>query len=290
VLRGGRSLRDVEIVHLHGFNPALAYTCLASRRPIVFTEHGNFALGRRLGRRERFKRRLQRRFLERRASAVVANSRHTAVRISELYGIPSQRIETVHNGTSFPDLRPSEHPENGQLRIVFLGRLVPFKRVDRLLEGVARSTRRDRLRLDIIGSGPLERDLKAMAESLGLGDRIRFLGQRMDVHELVAKADVIVQPSEGEPFGLSILEGCAHGALPIVFADGGGALEVIPRDAVTVESIDHLARALDELADFPTALDLAARRRRVEWVRKRFAISVSARRYLAVYERAVAGR
>ena len=45
-----------------------------------------------------------------------------------------------------------------------------------------------------------------------------------------ATTEVLVQPSEGEPFGLAIIEACRQGALPIAFADGGGALEVLPPD------------------------------------------------------------
>src|SRR5205814_855662 len=149
LLRSARALRSTDALHLHGFNPALASICLAARRPIVFTEHGNFALGRSLRRSERLKRRLQARFLARRVAVVASNSRHTASRMAEIYGIPVQRVKVVHNGTDFDSLaRPSYGPKNHELRVVFLGRLVPFKRVDRLIEGVARSTRRDHFRLN----------------------------------------------------------------------------------------------------------------------------------------------
>jgi glycosyltransferase involved in cell wall biosynthesis len=289
ILRGARALRSADVVHLHGFNLPLACIALASRRPLVFTEHGNFALGRSLRPGERVKRKLQSLFLDRGVSCLAANSRHTASRLAELYSIFPQRINVIHNGAEFGAVeRQSESGRaNGQLRVVFVGRLVRFKRVDRLIEGVARCRWRDRLRVAIIGVGPLEPALQAFADSSGLGDSIRFLGYRADIPAALADADVLVQPSEGEPFGLTIIEACGQGLLPIVFSDGGGALEALPPDGVVVDDAEGLAAALDGLIGSP-ALSAKARAARAHWVRGRFPISQNAQRYQELYEAAKA--
>jgi glycosyltransferase involved in cell wall biosynthesis len=287
MLRGARTLHRVDVVHLHGFNPALACIALASRRPIIFTEHGNFGLGRSPRLRERLKRKLQGHFLERKVACLAANSAHTASRLREIYGISAERVRVIHNGTDFDSLGPMQVEQpSGQLRIVFLGRLVRFKRVDRLIEGVARCKVRDRLRVDIIGAGPMEPELRSMAASSGLADRIRFLGHRTDVAPLLADADAIVQPSEGEPFGLAMLEACAQGVLPIVFSDGGGVLEVLPPDGLVVDSVEALMEALEGLSESP-ALNIEARRQRAVWMRGHFSISAAARKYRDLYEEAV---
>lgn len=73
--------------------------------------------------------------------------------------------------------------------------------------------------------------LRALAVEQGVGDRVRFLGQRADVAALMAGADVHCQPNEGpEPFGLAYVE-AMHAGLPVVATALGGAVEVVPEEA-----------------------------------------------------------
>ena len=71
-----------------------------------------------------------------------------------------------------------------------------------------------------------EKSLHAQALELGLGRRIRFLGQRSDVPQLLAAADIFCQPNVGaEPFGIAFIE-AMHAGLPVVTSAIGGALEI----------------------------------------------------------------
>ncbi|MBF6559872.1 MAG: glycosyltransferase [Candidatus Binataceae bacterium] len=81
------------------------------------------------------------------------------------------------------------------------------------------------------GQRPREREyltsLERMARELGIGDRVRFLGQRTDVARLLGAADVHCQPNAGaEPFGIVFIEALGAG-LPVVSVALGGALEII---------------------------------------------------------------
>jgi glycosyltransferase involved in cell wall biosynthesis len=206
----------------------------------------------------------------------------------QLYGLPHDAVVIVHNGIEAADPWPRNgraggHPGESDLRIAFVGRLVPFKRVDRLLLAMSRTVRRDRLRLLLAGTGPLERELRVLAVSLGLESHVEFLGQRRDVRKILSTVDVLVQPSEAEPFGIAILEACAEGVLPVVFADAGGALEALPPDGVVVKDEDELASALDSLIDAP-ALSAESRRRRAAWVREQFSIAATASSFQRLYE------
>lgn len=281
IARGARLLRGSAVVHLHGFNVPFAAMALATRRPLVHTEHGTFGLGRELRGPERLKRRLLGSFLHR--ATVAANSTHTARQLARVHGLDADAIAVVPNGTALPD-RVGEGSPDGTLRVLSVGRLVAFKRVDRAIAAVARA-RRSPVSLDVVGDGPLRGELEALAASLGVGDRVRFLGFRDDVHALLAEADVLVQASEGEPFGLAIIEAAASGALPVVFADGGGALEALPPDGIVVRDVDELAGTLEALVGSP-ALAPDARRQRAGWVRERFSIDAAARAYRTLYERA----
>src|SRR6202007_943175 len=63
--------------------------------------------------------------------------------------------------------------------------------------------------------------------SRGLGERVRFLGQRADVPQLLASADIHCQPNTGpEPFGIAFVE-ALYAGLPIVTSGRGGALEIV---------------------------------------------------------------
>ena len=278
-----RAVAAWDLVHLHGFNVPLAAVVLRAGRPIVFTDHGRD--DRRPNPADRVKRRLERRFLRRSVHAVTANSRWTARRLTDTYGIDRSRIAVVHNGVRSTGRDPHPEPGGGDgILVAFVGRLVPRKRVDRLLTAVSAVNRPD-VRVRVIGTGPLEAHLREYAARIGVADRVEFLGLRTDVPDLLDSADVLVLSSQDEPFGLAGIEGCERGLLPIVFADGGGALEALPPDGVIVQDVNALAMTLDKLVG-SSALSTAARVARVAWVRDAFPIARTAVRYDAVYRRA----
>jgi glycosyltransferase involved in cell wall biosynthesis len=125
-----------------------------------------------------------------------------------------------------------------------------------------------------------------LASSLGVQARVDFLGFQDNIERVFSEADVLLQPSEGESFGMAIIEASAVGALPVAFADGGGALEVLPPDGVVVRDVDGLASALDGLIASPVLTD-EARQRRSEWTRARFSIKTAAEAYENVYRSAM---
>jgi glycosyltransferase involved in cell wall biosynthesis len=281
--RAAAILSTAEIVHAHGFNRPLGAIMRRSGRPIVFTEHGNFALGRRLGVRGALKRRMQRRFLKHRCAVLAANSRWTAERLSTTYGIDADRVKVVYNGINLGiAATPQSREESEYLVVAFVGRLVGFKRVDRIIRAVARLHEHPDVQVVIAGSGPLEAELRSLARELGVEERVRFLGWQDDVATVLTMADILVLPSAGEPFGLAVVEACAQGLLPIAFSDGGGVLENMPPDGRVVQGIEDLASALANLKG-SAALTSAACRARSSWARERFPISKTAARYLELY-------
>jgi glycosyltransferase involved in cell wall biosynthesis len=83
--------------------------------------------------------------------------------------------------------------------------------------------------LDLIGGGPLMKQTESLAATLGLGGRVRFLGQRMDVDQILAQAQVFLLVSNWEGFPLSILEAMRAG-LPVVASSVGGIDESVRDD------------------------------------------------------------
>jgi glycosyltransferase involved in cell wall biosynthesis len=94
--------------------------------------------------------------------------------------------------------------------------------------------------------------LRETANRLGIADRVRFLGQRSDVPELMAAADIFCQPNpEPEPFGLVFVEALWAG-LPVITSDIGGAVEIVDETCgllVKPGDAASLAQSLDALID-----------------------------------------
>jgi glycosyltransferase involved in cell wall biosynthesis len=93
------------------------------------------------------------------------------------------------------------------------------------------------------------------AQAHGIADRVRFLGQRSDVGQLMRSADIFCQPNIGpESFGLVFIE-AMHCGLPVVTTRIGGAIEIFESDSsgvlCTPGDVDGLADALKSLIDSP---------------------------------------
>ena len=142
----------------------------------------------------------------------------------------------------------------GTRLVLFLARIHPIKRVDVLLRAFAGLEDRDsRLRLVIAGDGDpaLVAGLKALAEELRLGDRVRWLGFTAGARKrwLLARADVFVLPSASENFGIAVVEAMNAGA-PVIVTRGCGLADFIGQwesGIVTDGSVESLRTALTRL-------------------------------------------
>jgi glycosyltransferase involved in cell wall biosynthesis len=139
----------------------------------------------------------------------------------------------------------------GPPRLMFVGRLVPGKRVDLLLRAVAALRHRGAV-LDVVGAGPVEADLRALCERLRIVDRVRFQGARSneDVQRMLSTADVLVLPSHWDGWGAVINEALGNGAR-VVCSDFCGAADLVADgrfgQVFREGSLDSLTEALDAL-------------------------------------------
>ena len=140
------------------------------------------------------------------------------------------RVVTVHNG--IPDVPPALRAEPGRtpVRLVMVARFGPQKDHPTLLRALA-GLSNYRWDLDLVGEGPLSGQMEALAASLGIRDRVHFLGQRMDVDRILANAQISLLVTNWEGFPLSILEAMRAG-LPVVASGVGGVGESV-RDGET---------------------------------------------------------
>ena len=289
IAHGAGVLRRVDVIHLHAFNLPLACITLLARTPVVYTEHGNFGVGTRVPRQVEIKQLLQRLYLRSRVRQIAAYSSPAASRMADLYKLDRSRITVVENGVVLTDdiLAATRSPmRDDHLVVAFVGRFADSKRIDRLLDALARARSRHRIDVLLVGGGPLEDELRARAMRLELQTQVRFLGYRDDVGALLRGTDVFVQPGQGEQFGLAALEACAQGAVPILFDDGLGGPTSVPPDGAVVRSVGELADTLDAMVGAHVLSD-EARQRRAAWVREKFSISKTYQQYFDLYCSAV---
>ena len=158
------------------------------------------------------------------------------------------------------------------LRILFVGRLVPFKGVSMLLDAIARIRRKFPVAVVIVGDGPLRGELEKHTRSLGIGDLVQFKGT-LPLTEVAAemrRAHVFCLPSVRESGGAVVLEAMAA-SLPVIAVNYGGPAEIMNQEIGFPlscngrdELIDELSRALGDIVRDPEMWKkkgLAGRRR-----------------------------
>jgi len=212
-------------------------------------------------------------------------------------GVPPGRIRVIYNGIEphfFADesatglrLRRELSIPDDALVIGIIARLSPEKGHDRFLR-MARDVARQYpdTRFLIVGSGPLEAELRDHAAALGLHDRVIFTGARRDITALNHVLDIFVLPSREEALPLAVLEAMAA-CRPVVASAVGGVPEVVT-DGQTgfLFAPDEHARfveALLKLADDPQ-LGAELGRLGQQRVRRQFGVDRMVRETLGYYD------
>ncbi len=201
------------------------------------------------------------------------------------------RMVTVHNG--MPDIPDSlrADPARTPARLVMVARFGVQKDHATLLGALAR-LQQHAWELDLIGDGPLRGEIESLAASLGLGARVRFLGQRTDVDQILANAQISLLVTNWEGFPLSILESMRAG-LPVVASAVGGIEESVGDEEngylVPRGEIEPLRERIERLLTSPAlrARMGAAGRTRFE---QNFTLERSVSRTLDVYRDALEQR
>ena len=178
--------------------------------------------------------------------AVIAVSHRTAAEVEEHYGPLRVPVHVVPNAVDLEEFRPRPLVPRGKRgRLLFVG-AYERKGLDVAIRALARL--HGETDLIAIGAGDRRR-YRRLAESLGVGSRVRLEPPRARIAEAFATADVFLFPTRYEPFGMVIAEALASG-VPVVTSAVAGAAELI-RDG---ESGTVVPDAEDDAA-FATAVD-----------------------------------
>jgi glycosyltransferase involved in cell wall biosynthesis len=223
------------------------------------------------------------------ASVIIAGSRHTASEFAEardrLTLIPENGIDPAR--FSLRAAQPGTLP----LRCAFVGRLVPYKGPDMLIEAAEPFLRDGTMVLDILGDGPLMPALKDMVAAKGLTKAVTLHGwiDHKEVQSLLSKSQLLTFPSVREFGGGVVLEAMALGVVPVIADYAGPGELVTPGTGIKVpmgsrdEVIAGFRAALSRLIAAPETIPALASAALAR-VEEHFTWDRKARQIGAVYE------
>jgi glycosyltransferase involved in cell wall biosynthesis len=206
----------------------------------------------------------------------------TSREVEQLLGFPRGTVRTIHNGVPDEPLEAPQSPFPGPV-IGAIGRLEPQKGFDVLLRALGEVPQAFAV---IVGDGEQRNELRALADSLQIQDRVRWIGWRDDRRSYLPWFDVFVLPSRFEGFPLALLEALLA-QKAVVATDVGSVAEAVLHDqtGLLVPSEDpralahSIARLLEDDA-LRTRLGQAGR----ELVRERFTATHMSRSFEGLYE------
>jgi glycosyltransferase involved in cell wall biosynthesis len=161
--------------------------------------------------------------------AAVGVSRTTLREVNDIYGFVGSSI-AIENGVDYARLSPSASSTaaadvaTGEVKLVWAGAFGPQKRPDVAIELLARLGKR--YVLTMLGEGPWLEQTQRLAAERGVGERVRFLGNRRDIGDVMRASDIFIMTSDTDGIPAVVLE-AQHCGLPVVSFDVGGLKECI---------------------------------------------------------------
>ena len=180
---------------------------------------------------------------------IVGSSQSKSTLINQ-FGIPESRVSTLQYPVDLQVFEPRNGASTpGVLRCLWLGRIIPRKRLDLFLDAAEMAVARGiDVRLTVAGDIRLVPGYEKLIEDFPYPERVtwRKAVPRDEVPELIRQHDVLIQPSEEEDFGSSVAEAQACGIPVIVGPTNGNRDYLSARDFVLREaSVDALCDAMD---------------------------------------------
>jgi glycosyltransferase involved in cell wall biosynthesis len=301
-----RQVPQADVVHVTAtytwWFPIVARACRRYGRPLVVSPRAsllpearaNQALKKRV-----FDALIHKRSLGR-VTAFHATSESEAAALRAV--VVGARVVVVPNGVDVPDVLPDKG-STASPYLLYLGRLNPYKRIDRIVRAFARvvssesgqSSAARGWSLTIAGDGEpsYRRDLDRLVEITGMTSRVRFLGHVAgeEKERVLAQAGAVVQAPNPENFGNVVAEALAR-ATPVLVGKGlpWAALDQERCGFWVDDSEESLANGMRRLMALTPEERLAMGQRGRRWMARDFSWDRMARRMLALYEELLASK
>jgi len=180
-------------------------------------------------------------WLANKADAVIANSKFSLEMIQHIYGIDESKLSVAYPGVS--DAFLVQKPETSREHtVVTVSRLSKFKNIDFLIKTFVKfaEQRKEAWHLHVVGDGEEKKSLERLVSSLNAQSFIHLAGQLSDqkLSGLLRASTFYLSAAVDEPFGISLVEAQASGAI-VIAHNSGGPKETIINDK-TGKLVDHL--------------------------------------------------
>lgn len=228
---------NYDVIHVHLF-PSSYWTVLAkilclSRTKLVFTEHSTY---------NRRRDNLLFRFLDKRIynyfEHIIAISEATKRNLIDHIGWKHRnKISVIPNGIDLTRFNRVTSPfydffSQESKILIQVSSFRPQKDQETLVKSLQKLP--EYVKLLLVGDGPKKKSIEELTEKLGIRHRVKFLGIRSDIPELISYADIVVLSSNHEGFGLAIVEGMAS-KKPSIASNIDGVSEIVENHGILFE-------------------------------------------------------
>ncbi|MBD5632815.1 MAG: glycosyltransferase family 4 protein [Clostridia bacterium] len=213
-------IRDYDIVHVHLF-PSLYLVALASlglKTKLIYTEHSTSNR-----RRDKAYLRPIEQFIYKQYDKIISISQQTQTALQKWLQSYDNRFVVINNGVDVRKFEYVKSPVKNK-SLIMISRFVPAK--DQATAIKALQYLDSDITLTLVGDGENLDHCKNLAQTIGVYDRINFLGSRSDVPELISSSYIGIQSSNWEGFGLTAVEIMAAGK-PVIASDVDGLKQVV---------------------------------------------------------------
>jgi glycosyltransferase involved in cell wall biosynthesis len=247
-------LQRFDVVHVHLF-PAQLWVAMASRLTgertvLVTTEHSTY------NRRRKVWFRPLDRFMYSSYHFIACISPATASALINWVPDIAGKVTVVPNGINLERFRNARAASKSEILhdvsrpvILSIGRFEPPKDHATILRAMVKVPD---AQLVLVGDGEMRQRLEGLAVSFGIANRVHFLGRRQDIPELIKMADIYIQSSNWEGFGIAALESMA-GGLPVIASNVPGLSHIVEGAGILFPpgDSDALATAILSLLSSP---------------------------------------
>lgn len=276
-------IREYDIIHVHLF-PSLYWVALANlfvRKPLVFTEHST--RNRRRGKKFLL-------FLEKwiynRYDRIVSISKGTDIKLREWLNVSKKdnRFVVINNGIDLQSFNKCKHRRVYPYTLIMIARFAPSKDQATIIKAV--SLLNNNVHLVLVGDGDRIEVCKSLSLTLGVEERVHFVGRQSDIPKWIEIADIGIQSSIWEGFGLTAVEMMA-GGLPVVASDVEGLRDVVYGAGELFPSGDYerLAKIINQMIEDKDYYELL--RSRCISRSKNYDIGTMVNAYIDMYNRIV---
>lgn len=225
IFKIAKFIRKYDLIHVHLF-PTLYFVAIANLfvgKPLVYTEHNTYNK-----RRNKWYLRYIEKWIYGRYTKIISISKSTEENlkewISDSVAANDNRFIVVNNGVRLDSFKQIKRNHIYPHTLIMVSRFAPAKDQMTIIKTMSKLS--NDIHLILVGDGVNYEKCKRMAEDINVLDRVHFVGMQSDIPSWLGKADIGIQSSFWEGFGLSAVEMMAAG-LPVIASDVEGLRQIV---------------------------------------------------------------